>query len=768
MKRIILIALSLLAIVGFANAETKAPIRGTQNITGDLYLGGTLYNDALDAEQAAALALKADVASPTFTGTATIPTADINGGTIDSTTIGALSIEHTVYVDGNRTDTYTADGGVSRPYKTVKAAIDAINTDATAHAAAGHYELSTYIVKIAPGTYSDNLTFNNEKYLRLEGAGVELSGAIAITQTQQTGDYYSRLEFVGIEGYRAEKGPAFKISGGITATRNNDSLTYITFKGCYVTGAQLYDGDGTWVVYAEGSKIAGTIDTGTFADADSAVLLEASNRSSFSAAITDKVSLYNVDNSEFTAAVTITPVFDCRVTNTKFSSTVSIIAAKNLSVDTVSLKSIIDRTPTLTDMTIVYLDQVANGTYKGIIDTAAPGAIGGTTPAAGTFTTVTATTVNGTTFDTNVAAAGVTLTATTLSADGTDENINIAITPKGTGEVDLTKVDIDAGAIDGTAIGANSASTGVFTTLSASTIVIPEKTPVNAVASSKLLTIGTAPVEGETVSIGGVTYKFRAAIGAGAAASKVITSTNTDVADGDTVTIGAIVYRFKDTMAAAYDVKRDGTTADTTLENLIKAINGTGTEGVEYFAGTSAHASVSAGALGTHEFTVTAKSVGFAGNAIALDESSTQLSWAGAATFLSGGIDAQAANDVLIGTIEESIDNLVLAVTAGANEGTKYGTGTVVNPYATAVKASAATMTATNLIKGVIGDSTAIAETLADGSWAADATFLSGGVNATVCVANEIVADASFLYHCIATGTIADTNWRKVSLGTAY
>ena len=56
------------------------------------------------------------------------------------------------------------------------------------------------------------------------------------------------------------------------------------------------------------------------------------------------------------------------------------------------------------------------------------------------------------TFDTNVAAAGVTLTGTTLAADGTDTNINIAITPKGSGEVDISKVDIDGGTIDGATI----------------------------------------------------------------------------------------------------------------------------------------------------------------------------------------------------------------------------------------------------------------------------------------------------------------------------
>ena len=52
--------------------------------------------------------------------------------------------------------------------------------------------------------------------------------------------------------------------------------------------------------------------------------------------------------------------------------------------------------------------------------------------------TVTATTVNATTFDTNVAAAGVTLVGTTLSADGTDTNIDINVTPKGTGAVNMS------------------------------------------------------------------------------------------------------------------------------------------------------------------------------------------------------------------------------------------------------------------------------------------------------------------------------------------
>jgi hypothetical protein len=48
-------------------------------------------------------------------------------------------------------------------------------------------------------------------------------------------------------------------------------------------------------------------------------------------------------------------------------------------------------------------------------------------------------------------------------------NGNIDLTPNGTGEVNLSKVDIDAGAIDGTAIGASSHTTGKFTTCDATT-----------------------------------------------------------------------------------------------------------------------------------------------------------------------------------------------------------------------------------------------------------------------------------------------------------
>jgi hypothetical protein len=61
------------------------------------------------------------------------------------------------------------------------------------------------------------------------------------------------------------------------------------------------------------------------------------------------------------------------------------------------------------------------------------------------------------------------------AADG-----NIAITPNGTGEVDISKVDIDGGAIDGTTIGADTAAAATVTDLTASGTVTLGATALTA------------------------------------------------------------------------------------------------------------------------------------------------------------------------------------------------------------------------------------------------------------------------------------------------
>jgi hypothetical protein len=56
------------------------------------------------------------------------------------------------------------------------------------------------------------------------------------------------------------------------------------------------------------------------------------------------------------------------------------------------------------------------------------------------------------TLATSAAAAGVNLNGNTLGADGTDTNIDINITPKGTGEVNVTNIDVLSGKVPFTTI----------------------------------------------------------------------------------------------------------------------------------------------------------------------------------------------------------------------------------------------------------------------------------------------------------------------------
>jgi hypothetical protein len=120
----------------------------------------------------------------------------------------------------------------------------------------------------------------------------------------------------------------------------------------------------------------------------------------------------------------------------------------------------------------------------------------------------------------------------------------------------------------------------------------------------------------------------------GTKAAGLLTSNGTNVSDGDTVTIGSTVYRYKTAPSQAYDVQIGGSAA-LSLANLKLAINATGVEGANYYAGTLVHPSVTAGTLSSTTLAVSANATGTGGNSIASTDTATTLSW-GAAT-LTGG-----------------------------------------------------------------------------------------------------------------------------------
>jgi hypothetical protein len=72
------------------------------------------------------------------------------------------------------------------------------------------------------------------------------------------------------------------------------------------------------------------------------------------------------------------------------------------------------------------------------------GAISGVT-FTGSFNGITS--IESDTFTTSNVTTGITLTNNTLSADGTNTNIDINITPKGTGEVNVTNIDVISGKV---------------------------------------------------------------------------------------------------------------------------------------------------------------------------------------------------------------------------------------------------------------------------------------------------------------------------------
>lgn len=208
----------------------------------------------------------------------------------------------------------------------------------------------------------------------------------------------------------------------------------------------------------------------------------------------------------------------------------------------------------------------------------------------------------------------------------------------------FTNPDIDGGTIDDNTIGGTTPAAGAFTVLSgSSSVVIPDKTPVNAVASvGKITSDATAP------------------------------------SDADTVTIDTKVYTFKTALTPAEGEVLIGVSAAVALDNLKSAINHTGTPDTDYKCA-AVHPTVEATTNADTTQLVAAKTKGVAGNAIALAEASTHLT-----------VDA-------------------------ATLGTEVA-----------------------------------------------------GVDGTVGVADEIAQDAAYVYICLATNTIADNNWRRISAGSVY
>lgn len=275
-----------------------------------------------------------------------------------------------------------------------------------------------------------------------------------------------------------------------------------------------------------------------------------------------------------------------------------------------------------------------------------------------------------------------------------------------------------------------------------------------AVAASGVLTSNqTKPTAGKVVVIGAKTYTFVAAL-TEVKATATLTASGQPTA-GQKVTIGTNVYTFVTSLtsinkqnrttihAAPYSVLI-GADYDTTLGNLVAAINGAAGEGTKYAYSTPAHTLVDAGAVGSHASIMTAKTVGVAGNSIAKAEDSANLDWDGTGDTFSGGLDSVANEVSLVGAdAGVVIQNLIAAVNGAAGAGTKYSSATAASTEMTAVLTSQFVMTVTAKVAGAAGNALAKTEDADELDWDGAGAVMTGGVTATLAHATVGAADVA-------------------------
>lgn len=116
-----------------------------------------------------------------------------------------------------------------------------------------------------------------------------------------------------------------------------------------------------------------------------------------------------------------------------------------------------------------------------------------------------------------------------------------------------------------------------------------------------------------------------------------LTSSGVDVTANDTVTIGAVTYTFKAAPTTVANEVKVGGTAAASLTNLKAAINLTGTPGTDYGSLTVIHPTVAATTLTATTLKLVAKTGGTGGNALAFSKVAATLT-VSAATFAGGAV----------------------------------------------------------------------------------------------------------------------------------
>jgi hypothetical protein len=202
------------------------------------------------------------------------------------------------------------------------------------------------------------------------------------------------------------------------------------------------------------------------------------------------------------------------------------------------------------------------------------------------------------------------------------------------------------------------------------------------------------------------------------------------VTEGDQFTIDTQEYTLKATPTVAYDIDIGANEAATKV-NIVAAINASGTEGVEYFAGTLIHPTIEATAFVGDDCVLTAREFGVAEDGIVTAETGQGLTdvaniFAGASTANAEAIDTMTigafvyrfmeigvqAFDINVGADEAATKvNIVAAINLSGTPGVEYAVGTTENDEVSAAAFATDACLITAKAGGTEGDEVVFEET---------------------------------------------------------
>jgi hypothetical protein len=258
-------------------------------------------------------------------------------------------------------------------------------------------------------------------------------------------------------------------------------------------------------------------------------------------------------------------------------------------------------------------------------------------------------------------------------------------------------------------------------------------------------------------------------------AESVLTSDATVPSDGDKVVVGLHTYTFRTALSTNPSIPFEvliGASASIALDNLKAAINGAAGIGTTYSAGTTQNPEILATTKTSTTLKVVANTAGPSQNYLPTTETSAHLSWED--TTLGGGtgasnpgstlVDSQTysfvtelsetagaaaiPNEILWVTNDATaLDNMKLAINAGATAGTNYSTGTVANVLvnATTNTNTAQTVAANTAVSGTAGNYITVTASIAHATWGTDT--LTGGLDAGSIILNTFTPVAGTMYN---------------------